>query len=158
MIDSLSLPLSQFDLRSFIRQYRQFYRTWSGDDSLAYFIVGVEKHDDIPTNFLADDDEDQEEAIHEALTSDGAKVFFMLHEPAADERFLCIDGKKRDSEELDIGLEDGYGFLVEVNGENLSLHPALYDGSDDPPSLMIQGTCSILEGPMMEFVQRFVRE
>lgn len=156
MIDSLTVPLSRFDLKSFISEYREFYRRWSGDDSLAYFIVGMEKHGDIPTNFLADVDEDLEDAIHEALVSGGAKVFFMLHEPAADDRFLSIDAKKRDSEDLDINLEDGYGFLVEVDGENISLHPALYNGSDDPPQLTLQGTCSVLEEPMKAFVQRFV--
>lgn len=157
MIDSLTLPISKFDLKSFISEYRKFYRKWSGSDSLAYFIVGMEKHGDIPTNFLDDGEDDQEKAVHAALTSYGAKVFFMLHEPAADDRFLCIDGKKRDSEDLDINLEDGYGFLVEVDGENISLHPALYDGTDDPPQLTLQGTCSVLEKPMMEFVQQFVR-
>ena len=81
----------------------------------------------------------------------------MLHEPAADERFLCIDGKKRHSDDLDINLEDGYGFLVEVEDNKISLHPALYDGSSRSiPQLTLQGTCSVMEGPMMEFVDNFL--
>lgn len=158
MIDSVTLPLSSFDLKGFIAEYGQFHQKWSKDDPLAYFLVGMEKHGDIPTNFLADDEEDHEEAIHQALVSDRAKIFFMLHEPAGDDRFLCIDGKQRDSEDLDINLKDGYGFLVEVDGENISLHPALYDGSsEDYPQLTLQGTCSVVEKPMMKFLQRFVR-
>lgn len=81
----------------------------------------------------------------------------MMHEPAADERFRAIDCKKRDSDDLDINLEDGYGFLVEVEDNKINLHPALYDGSSRSiPQLTLQGTCSVMEGPMMEFALRFV--
>ena len=79
----------------------------------------------------------------------------MMHEPTADERFLYIDSKKRDSDDLDINLEDEYGFLVEV--DKIRLHPALYDGSSRSiPQLNLQGTCSVLEGPMMEFINTFI--
>jgi hypothetical protein len=159
MIDSLTLPLSSFDLRAFVADYRKFYRKWSGEDSLVYFVVGVRKHGDTPSHFLEEDAGNGEVAILDAVTEDGLKVFFMLHEPAADDRFLCIDGKKRNSEDLDINLEDGYGFLVEVEGDNISLHPALYDGSSRSiPQLTLQGTCSVMEGAMMEFVNKFVRK
>ena len=158
MIDSITLPLPTFDLKSFIADYRKFYRKWSDEDALVYFIVGVKKHGGTPDNFLEEDTEDEEKAILDALTEDGLKVFFMMHEPAADERFRAIDGKKRDSDDLDINLEDGYGFLVEVEDDKISLHPALYDGSSRSiPQLTLQGTCSVMEGPMMEFVDKFTR-
>ena len=157
MIDSVTLPLSDFDLAAFIAAYRKFCRKWSGDDSVAYLIVGMKRHGDTPTNFLEEDEDDEEKAILNALTKEGLRVFFMLHEPAADERFLCIDGKKRHSDDLDINLEDGYGFLVEVEDNKISLHPALYDGSSRSiPQLTLQGTCSVMEGPMMEFVDNFL--
>jgi hypothetical protein len=158
MIDSLTLPLSDFDLPAFIAAYRKFCRKWSGEDSVAHLIVGMKKHGDIPSDFLEEDDGDEEGAILHALTGDGLKVFFMLHEPAADDRFLCIDGKKRDSEDLDINLEDGYGFLVEIENDKISLHPALYDGSSrSVPQLTLQGTCSVMESPMMAFLNKFIR-
>jgi hypothetical protein len=158
MIDSLTLPLSNFDLKGFIAGYRKFFRKWSDEDSVVYFVVGIKTYGDTPSHFLDDDPEDEELAVVKALTDGGLKVFFMLHEPSADDRFLCIDGKKRKSEDLDINLEDGYGFLVEVEGDKISLHPALYDGSSRSiPQLTLQGTCSVLEGPMMEFVQKFIR-
>ena len=157
MIDSVTMPLSSFDLNAFIAAYRRFSRKWSGEDSVVHLIVGMKKHGDTPTNFLEDDTENEEEAIREALTEAGMKVFFLMHEPAADDRFRCIDGKKRDSDDLDINLEDGYGFLVEVEGDKISLHPALYDGSSRSiPQLTLQGTCSIIEGPMMEFASKFM--
>jgi hypothetical protein len=159
MIDSLTLPLSDFDLPAFIAAYRKFCRKWSGESSVTHLIVGMKKHGDIPSNFLEEDAGDEEGAIHAALTKEGLKVFFMLHEPTADDRFLCIDGKKRESEDLDINLEDGYGLLVEVEGDKISLHPALYDGSSRSiPQLTLQGTCSVMEGPMMEFVTTFIRK
>lgn len=158
MIDSVTLPLSSFDLAAFIAGYRKFCRKWSGEDSVVHLIVGMNKHGDTPTNFLEEDTEDEERAIQDALTEAGLKVFFLMHEPAADDRFRCIDGKKRDSEDLDITLEDGYGFLAEVDDDKISLHPALYDGSSRSiPQLTLQGTCSVMEGPMMEFVNRFIR-
>ena len=159
MIDSLTLPLSDFDLPAFIAAYRKFCRKWSGDDSVAYLIVGMKRHGDTPTNFLEEDEDDEEKAILNALTEEGLRVFFMLHEPPADDRFLCIDGKRRDSDDLDINLEDGYGFLVEVEGDKISLHPALHDGSSRSiPQMTLQGTCSVMEGPMMECVNKFVRK
>ena len=158
MIDSITLPLSTFDLSAFIAAYRKFCRKWSGQDSVAHLIVGVKKHGGTPDNFLEEDTEDEEKAILDALTEDGLKVFFMMHEPAADERFRAIDGKKRDSDDLDINLEDGYGFLVEVEDDKISLHPALYDGSSRSiPQLTLQGTCSVMEGPMREFVSKFMQ-
>jgi hypothetical protein len=158
MIDSVTLPLSTFDLKTFVADYRKFYRKWSEDDSLAYFIVGIEKHGDTPDNFLDEESEDEVQGILEAITSGRLKVFFMMHEPAADDRFRAIDGKKRNSDDLDINLEDGYGFLVEVEGDAISLHPALYDGSSrSVPQLTLQGTCSVMEGPMTEFVNKFRR-
>ena len=160
MIDSLVLPLSDFDLPAFIAAYRKFCRKWSGESSVSHLIVGLKTHGDTPTAFLDEDasDEDEDEAILNALTEGGLRIFFMLHEPAADDRFLCIDGKKRNSEDLDVNLEDGYGFLVEVEGDKIGLHPALYDGSSRSlPQLTLQGTCSVMEGPMMEFVKKFTR-
>jgi hypothetical protein len=93
-------------------------------------------------NFLPDGEEDGEEAIHQALLHDGAKAFFMLHKPTADDQFLSIDGKRRQSENLNIYLlniylEDDYGFLVEAEGNEISLQPALYDGSNGLPSLLL---------------------
>lgn len=158
MINSVALPLSNFDLLSFIATYRKFCRKWSGDDSLAYLIVGIQKYGDTPDNFLPDDVDDEQQAIHDALVNEGTKVFFMMHEPPADDRFLCIDGKKRKSEDLDINLEDGYGFLLDVEGDKIGIHPALYDGSSrSTPQLTLQGTCSILEEPMNKFLSKFVR-
>lgn len=159
MIDSLVLPLSNFDLAAFVAACRKFYREWSGEDSLICFVVGLERYGDAPSGFLSEEVEDEEKAIWDALVEDGLKLFFMMHEPPADEQFLCIDGTKQKSDAIDIGVSDGYGFLVEVEGEKISLHPALYDGSSSPfPQLTLQGTCSVLETPMMEFLNKFVRK
>ena len=157
MIDSVTLLLSSFDLSAFIAAYQKFCRKWSGQDSVAHLILGMKRHGDTPTNFLDEDATDEEKALLDALTEDGLKVFFVMHEPAADERFRAIDGKKCHSDDLDTNPEDGYGFLVEVEDNKISLHPARYDGSSRSiPHLTLQGTCSVLERPMMEFVNKFI--
>ncbi len=158
MIDSQTLPLAAFDLKGFVRDYATFCRKWSGDDSLGHLIVGIKKYGDTPESFLPDDVDDEQQAILDCLMNGGTKVFFMMHEPAADDRFRAIDGKKRNSDDLDINLEDGYGFLVEIEGSTISLHPALYDGSSRSiPQLTLQGTCSVMEEPMTEFVKKFTK-
>ena len=32
MIDTITVPLDEFDLPGFIDAYRDFYRSWAGDD------------------------------------------------------------------------------------------------------------------------------
>ena len=156
MIDSVTIPIREFDLEGFIRGYSEFTFLWSGEESLVFFVTGIRKYGEIPGNFLAEDDTDEQRSIREALMK-GLKVFFAMHEPAADDRFLCIDGKRRKTEDLDLNLEDSYGFLVEVDGDLISLHPALYDGTSGRPSLTVQGTCSVLEEPMNDFVGKWVK-
>ena len=91
------------------------------------------------------------------LTELGWLLFFQLHEPLANDTAQCIDGSREPSEAFDIGVADGYGFLVEVRDGNVHLHPALYDGSSGPvPSLDLQALCSVLDEKMQAFAQRFV--
>ena len=52
MIDSVTLPLSSFDLSAFIAAYQKFYRKWSGQDSVAQLIVGMKRHGDTPATSL----------------------------------------------------------------------------------------------------------
>jgi hypothetical protein len=97
--------------------------------------------------------------VAEALLEHQAKVFFPMHEPLADEMALCIDGARRRVEDFDIGVADAYGFLVEVHDGQVSLHPALYDGSSGPlPTITLQGQCSVLDGCMEKFARRFVKD
>jgi hypothetical protein len=153
MIESLTVPLDQFDLDGFIEAYRGFYRKWAGDDIDPDASVTVmEKFDDTPAPF----DEDRD--LVEELVERGWKLFFQMHEPLADDRALCIDGKRRDADKFDIGVADGYGFLVEVHDGQISLHPALYDGSSGPfPTVDLQGRCSVLDECMEKFARRFVK-
>jgi hypothetical protein len=82
-----------------------------------------------------------------------------MHEPNADDRALCIDGKRRDTDEFDINLDDAYGFLVEVHDDDqISLHPALYESGYGPfPTITLQGRCGVLDACMTAFARRFVR-
>jgi hypothetical protein len=79
---------------------------------------------------------------HEQLTERGWLLFFQLHEPLADDTALCIDGSREPSDKFDIGVADGYGFLVEVRDGQVNLHPALYNGSGPMPSIDHQAHCS----------------
>ena len=61
------------------------------------------------------------------------------------------------SDDFDIGVADGYGFLVEVRDGQVNLHPALYDGSSGPmPSIDLQARCSVMDAKIEGFAQRFV--
>lgn len=65
--------------------------------------------------------------VLDALTEGRLKVGFILHEPTVDYRFLCVDGKKRRSDDLNFDLEDGYGFLIVFKDNTINLYPALHD-------------------------------
>lgn len=154
MIESITVPLEQFNLKGFVEAYRKFYYKWAGDEFDAdpsLYILESFKSNPVPNDEGLDPIEVIKKKKH--------MVFFQMHEPVSDDKTLCIDGKRRDSDDFDIGLEDGYGFLVELEGKNISLHPALYDGSSNAiPSIELQGTCSVLEECMKSFVQKFIKK
>jgi hypothetical protein len=153
MIETLTVPLDKFDLNRFIEAYRAFYREWAGDDfDPDQTVPFMEQFDSTPTPLRVDRD------LAEELVERGWKLFFQMHEPLADDQALCIDGKRRDADDFDIGVADGYGFLVEVHDGQISLHPALYDGTSGPfPTIDLQGRCSVLDGCMAKFARRFVQ-
>jgi hypothetical protein len=152
MIDTITAPLAEFDLQGFIDAYREFYRSWAGNESDPDGSVLVaERFGDVPTQV----DEDRD--LLSELTERGWLLFFQLHEPVADDTVLCIDGSRVASDDFDIGVADGYGFLVEIRDGNVSLHPALYDGSSGPmPSIDLQAHCSVMDEKMKAFAQRFI--
>ena len=155
MIESLTVPLEQFDLAGFIKAYRKFARKWLGRDFDPDWAVTVlERFDAMPLPLH----EDRE--LTEELVERKWKLFFPMHEPTAVYRALCIDGKRRDTDDFDINLEDAYGFLVEVHdGDQISLHPAFFDGTSCPfPTIELQGRCSVLDDCMTAFARRFVKE
>jgi hypothetical protein len=153
MIDSLTVPLIQFDLEGFIEAYRRFYRAWAGDEFDPAFSVPVlQRHGDTPMVLLEDRD------LLGELLDQGWLLFFAMHEPLAAQTALCIDGVRRACAEFDIGVSDSYGFLVEVEDYLISLHPALYDHSSrEVPTLDLQGRCSVLDGCMDRFVRGFIQ-
>lgn len=151
LIESISMPLEAFDLEGFLFAYRRFYRDWSGDDRAEFSVSVLRRHGDTPETLYEDRDLNDELLYRRWL------LFFPMHEPPAADSILCIDGIRRGQEELDIGVADNYGFLLEVQDDEISLHPALYDGlSGTIPTLNLQGRCSVLDRPMEEFAQKFV--
>lgn len=153
MIDTITIPLDTFDLHGFIDAYRQFYRSWAGDelDPDASVMV-AERFGDVPMPLYEDRD------LVAELTELGWLLFFQLHEPLVDETALCVDGSRESSDDFDIGVADGYGFLVEIRDGQVHLHPALYDGSSGPfPSLDLQAHCSVMDEKMQAFAQRFAQ-
>jgi hypothetical protein len=154
MIETLTVPLGRFDLDGFVAAYCGFYHRWAGDSSEPDASLWVvTRFDDTPTPFP------QGESVTEALLEHGGKVFFPMHEPLADDRALCIDGARLFSEDFDIGVADAYGFLVEVHDGQVSLHPALYDGTSDPfPTIDLQGHCGVLDECMERHARRFVKQ
>ena len=88
-------------------------------------LTSVERFGDVP--MPVDEDRD----LISELTERGWLLFFQLHEPVADNTALCIDGSRVASDGFDIGVADGYGFLVEVRDGTVNLHPALYEDHRD---------------------------
>jgi hypothetical protein len=152
MIDTITVPLDEFDLHGFIAAYREFYRSWAGDELDPDDSVTVAlRFGDVPMPRNEDRD------LLSELTELGWLLFFQLHEPLADDTALCIDGSRESSDSFDIGVADGYGFLVEVRDGQVQLHPALCDGSSGPvPSLDLQAHCSVMDAKMKGFARRFV--
>lgn len=152
MIDTINVPLDAFDLQGFIAGYREFYQSWAGDeiDADASVIV-VKQFGEVPLPLYEDRD------LMSELTERGWLLFFQLHEPLADDTALCIDGSHVASDDFNIGIAAGYGFLVEIRDGNVNLHPALYDGYSGPlPSINLQAHCSVLDEKMKAFAQRFI--
>lgn len=154
MIETLTVPLDEFDLAGFIQAYREFYLDWSkSHDDPDLSIPVMESFDSVPENLYTDRD------LVEELAERKWRLFFQMHEPLAADQSLCIDGERREVGDFDIGVADGYGFLVEIHDGQISLHPALYDGSSGPvPRIHLQGQCSVMDDCMAKFASRFVRK
>jgi hypothetical protein len=151
MIDTITVRLERFDLTGFIDAYRRFHRQWAGEEADTDSSVSImDKFGGIPEPFPEDGD------LVEELVQ-GRLLFFPMHEPLVAEDALSIDGTRRGVEDFDVGPADSYGFLVELNDEQVSLHPALYDGSGGRPTIDLQGRCSLLDKGMERFARRFVR-
>ena len=151
MIESMMMPLDSFDLKGFLRAYRRFHHRVYGNTDPACGVSVMRKWNDMPVPL------EETKGLRHELLKRKKKVFFQVHEPLADDKARCVDGKRRRSERFDIGMEDGYGFVVEVLGDQIAVHPALYDGSSNFfPRITLQGTCSVLEGCMKDFAGRFV--
>ena len=89
MIDTITVPLAQFDLEGFIDAYREFYQSWAGDElDPDGAVLVVERFGDVP--MLVDEDRN----LILELTERGWLLFFQLHEPFADDTALCIDGSR----------------------------------------------------------------
>ena len=156
MIDTITAPLAKFDLPGFLDAYRAFYRSWAGDDmddvDTDKSVTVCERFVDVPMPVYEDRD------LVAELTERGWLLFFQLHEPLADDTARCIDGSREPSDDFDIDVADGYGFLVEIRNGIVSLHPALYDGSSGPlPSLDLQTHCSVMDEKMKAFAHRFIQ-
>lgn len=153
MIDTIQAPLDRFDIDAFLQGYRNMYRAWAGEDVDADQSVSiVERFGDPPVPVR------QAVDLREELLERGRLVFFQLHEPLGTDTAVCIDGSREPSENFDIGVADGYGFLVEIRDGVVSLHPALYDGSSGPfPSLDLQAHCAVLDEKMKRFAESCIR-
>ena len=154
MMDTISVRLESFDLNAFLDGYRRFYEAWAGDDVDPDLSVSVvQRFGEPPVPLYEDRD------LKTELLERGWLLFFQMHEPLADDTVLCIDGSQEDADDFDIGVADGYGFLVEVRDGQVNLYPALYDGtSRSEPSLDLQAHCSVMDEKMKAFAASCVRK
>ena len=151
--------MDQVDLEAFLDAYKTAVGLW--DEYLAndpYAICSImENFDDTPMP-AANIDETDRKDLASRLADDDWLVFFPMHQAAADEHVRCIDGSEAATDDLDIGVADAYGFLVEVRDGQVHFHPAFYDGSSNMrPKIDLQAHCSVLDDKMETFVRRFVQ-
>jgi len=152
MIDTIQVPIERFDLDAFLEGYRRLYSFWAGDDDDPDQSVTVAaRFGDPPMPLYEDRD------LREELLDRERLLFFHMHEPLADDTALCIDGSRELSDNFDIGVADGYGFLLEIRDSIVNVYPALYDGSSGPfPTLDLQSHCSVLDEKMKRFAESCV--
>ena len=154
-MESRTFPLTEFALADFIAAYTDFYQWWSGadeDGSVAVYLAEAFGEPPTPSNEAKD--------LEAELIGQGMLVFFPFHEPITSDQVKCLDGGiyVEDESPLEIGEADAYGFLVQVSGGDIIVHPALHDGSSGPaPTLNIEHRCGALDERMNAYLGRFVR-
>ena len=120
MIDTITVPLAKFDLPGFLDAYREYYRSWAGDDTddvdADKSVSVCERFVDIPMPVYEDRD------LIAELTERGWLLFFQLHEPLTDDSVLCIDGSRESSDDFDIGR--GGWLRVPGGSPQWNRHPA----------------------------------
>jgi hypothetical protein len=141
----LVLPLERFDLEAFLDAYWEAHRGWCADPPLVV---------DRQAEPLATLDAGPDEWLDELLDR-GRALFLPAHERAVDDP-LCLIGCRHDGERLGLGLLEGYGYLVEVEGGVVSIRPALYDAGSSV--VRPGGPCGSLAGCMATFLRHFVRD
>ena len=150
MIDTLTLPRDRFDLAAFIGAYLAS-PMWDDPNHacgcLTYFqdwrAVPMPNHD------LVDPLE---------LLEAGHKVHFPMHVCPVDDTFLAISGDTLDSDDLDVGIGDTYGWVAQIIDERFELHPSQYDANSGPfPRTRPDTDCSIVQPLMLAFVRQFIR-
>ena len=151
-----SFPLSAFALGQFLAAYTEFYQWWSEsevDGSLAVSLIDRFGDTPVPSHKECD--------WAEMLIDHGKLVFFPFHEPITDDEIKCLDGSTYQDDEddanIDIGVADNYGYLVEVRDGTITFYPALNDGSSGPlPTVDVQHECGVFDEQMGAFLDRFV--
>lgn len=148
-----TFPLSAFALGEFLATFAEFYQWWSEselDGSVAVSLL--DRFGDTPVPSHKDRD------LAEALIEHGKLAFFPFHEPITSDQIKCLDGGTcEDDPEIEIGVPDSYGYLVEVRDGTITFYPVLYDGSSGPlPSLDLQHECGVFDARMEAFLDRFV--
>ena len=152
-----TIPLSEFRLDDFLAAYTAFHRRWSGTDDLGSAAVYlVDKLGDTPMP------SDEERDLAASLVENGRLVFFPFHEPITGDEVKCLDGSvvvdDADDPQLDIGVADSYGYLVEVRDRQITIRRALYDGSSGPvPTVEVVDGGGVFDERMGVYLERFVR-
>ena len=166
-METITIPLERFELDRFVAAYEQFHGGRPGGAACV-----MERSGDTPVP-LSNIDTDEivrgaspDRGPIQRMVLDGQKLVFLdFHEAFADTNVRCLDGDTYDDDEapsdsdrLDIGVADSYGYVVEVRDGNVNLYSGLYDGSSGPfPTVELQHKNGIFDQRMTTFAMGFVR-
>ncbi len=118
MIDSISVPLEEFDFVRFFAAIEEFCCCCAPDEERDHrFIHALKQHGDIPLP------PPEGQNVIKALLKGELMLFFPMHQPLVATGALAVDGRRRPFRSFGIRCRDAYGWLVEVHDGMVSLHP-----------------------------------
>ncbi len=162
----ISVPLENFDLDGFINRTIDFLKTQTSEEiDPSAAITWVESPG------LGPHDEDEQGWDFKAKLLEGEVfILFPFAPPGDSVELYCADGKSYNLSSDDDEHEEGIyvdtffdatiGYLVRVDNGTISFNSAICPiagGCGPPARVNLYPDCGVLEQPMTEFIQGFVK-
>lgn len=166
----LKVTTNEFDLDQFIEEILNFTETMVWDVDPTFPIVWVEKQGSAAKFGPEEGGRD----LEVELLEDRKILSFPFSSSNVGELIPCADGNEyelpdydecgeEESEEVGefcLGDCDCVGYLIEYTNGELVINSAIHAGGGcmSPPTVHVEADCNVFDGPMTEFIWRFVRK